>query len=69
MKKQTAVDQNHSKCVWKHKIIIPKEEAKTGYVKSKTEFLGVEFTLKDGSKQFVPKQETLEENETYGGDE
>jgi hypothetical protein len=37
------------------------EEPKTGYVKSETEFLGVEFTLKDGSKQFVPKQETLEE--------
>jgi hypothetical protein len=34
---------------------------KTGYVKSETEFLGIEFTLKDGSKQFVPKQETLEE--------
>jgi hypothetical protein len=40
---------------------LPQEEPKTGYVKSKTEFLGVEFTLKDGSKQFVPKQETLEE--------
>ena len=37
------------------------EEAKTGYVKSETEFLGVEFILKDGSKQFVSKQETLEE--------
>jgi hypothetical protein len=37
------------------------EEPKQGYIKSETEFLGVEFTLKDGSKQFVPKQETLEE--------
>jgi hypothetical protein len=44
-----------------YKIIIPQEEPKTGYVKSETKFLGVEFTLKDGSKQFVPKQETLEE--------
>jgi len=44
-----------------YKIIIPQEEPKTGYVKSKTEFLGVEFTLKDGSKQFVPIQSTLEE--------
>jgi hypothetical protein len=43
------------------KIIIPQEEPKTGYSKSETEFLGIEFTLKDGSKQFVPKQETLEE--------
>jgi hypothetical protein len=40
---------------------IDKEEPKIGYVKSETEFLGVEFTLKDGSKQFVPKQEKLEE--------
>lgn len=39
----------------------PQEEFKTGYVKSETEFLGVEFTLKDGYKQFVPKQETLED--------
>jgi len=46
---------------YSHKLIIPQEEPKTGYVKSKTEFLGVEFTLKDGSKQFVPIQETLEE--------
>ena len=38
-----------------------KEELKTGYVKSETEFLGVEFTLKDGSKKFIPKQEPLEE--------
>jgi hypothetical protein len=45
----------------KYTIIIPQEEPKTGYVKSETKFLGVEFTLKDGSKQFVPKQETLEE--------
>jgi hypothetical protein len=56
-----------------YKIIIPQEEPKTGYVKSETEFLGVEFTLKDGSKQFVPIQETLEEAaEKYsedGGDE
>jgi hypothetical protein len=46
---------------WEYKIRIPQEEPKTGYVKSETEFSGVEFTLKDGSKQFVPKQETLEE--------
>jgi hypothetical protein len=40
-----------------YKIIIPKEEPIVGYVKSETKLLGVEFTLKDGSKQFVPKQE------------
>ena len=39
---------------WVSKIIIPKEEPKTGYVKSETKILGVEFTLEDGSKQFVP---------------
>jgi hypothetical protein len=47
-----------------YKIIIPREEPKTGYVKSETEFLGVEFTLKDGSKQFIPKQETNMSNIT-----
>ncbi len=53
-----------------YKIIIPQEEPKTGYVKSKTEFLGVEFTLKDGSKQFVPIQSTLKEaaENKYGSD-
>ena len=41
-------------------------EHKTGYVKSETKLLGVEFTLKDGSKQFIPNNETLEEAaETY----
>lgn len=47
-----------------HKIpkeLFGQEEPKTGYSKSETEFLGVEFTLKDGSKQFVPKQEILPE--------
>ena len=45
----------------------PKEEYKSGYIKSDTEFLGVNFILKDGFEQFVPnlkeepKQETLEE--------
>jgi hypothetical protein len=32
-----------------------------GYSKSETKLVGVEFTLKDGSKQFIPKIETLEE--------
>jgi hypothetical protein len=50
--------------LWEYKIIIPQEELKTGYVKSETEFLGVEFTLKDGSKQFIPKQETNMSNIT-----
>jgi hypothetical protein len=45
---------------YSYKIIIPKEEPKLGYVKSETEFSGIEYTLKDGSKQFVPKQEILE---------
>ncbi len=44
-----------------YKIIIPKEQTKTGYSKSETKFLGVEFTLNDSSKQFIPKQETIEE--------
>jgi hypothetical protein len=35
------------------KIIIPKEEPKS-YIKSETKLLGIEFTLKDDSKQFVP---------------
>jgi hypothetical protein len=38
-----------------------KEEPKRGYVKSETELIGVQITLKDGSQQFIPKQETLEE--------
>ena len=38
-----------------------KQKEITGIIKSETEFLGIEFTLKDASKQFVPKQETLEE--------
>jgi hypothetical protein len=56
-------DKNYNRGNGKYyyKIIIPQEESKTGYSKSETEFLGIEFTLKDGSKQFVPKQETLEE--------
>jgi hypothetical protein len=54
-----------------YKIIIPqeewlspmqsfkvKEEHKRGYV-SETEFLGVQFILKDGSKQFIPIQDSL----------
>jgi hypothetical protein len=52
---------NRGNLKYYYKIIIPQEESKTGYSKSETEFLGIEFTLKDGSKQFVPKQETLEE--------
>jgi hypothetical protein len=52
---------DYPKGFFDYKIIIPQEEPKTGYVKSKTEFLGVEFTLKDGSKQFVPIQSTLKE--------
>ena len=47
--------------LWQYKIIIPQEEPETSYVKSETKFLGIEFTLKDGFKQFIPKQETLEE--------
>ena len=56
--------QNNSNSVL-YKIIIPKEEPKQGYVKSETEFLGIEFTLKDGSKQFVPnlKEEPKQELE------
>ena len=46
---------------YEYKIIIPQEEPETSYVKSETKFLGIEFTLKDGFKQFIPKQETLEE--------
>lgn len=46
-----------------------KEESKIGIIKSETKFLGIEYTHKDGSKQFVEynslqeesKQETLEE--------
>jgi hypothetical protein len=54
----------------RYKIIIPQEEPKLGYVKSETEFSGIEYTLKDGSKQVIiigeglPKQETLEEAAT-----
>jgi hypothetical protein len=29
---------------------------KKGHVKSETEFLGIIYTLKDGSKKFVPTQ-------------
>jgi hypothetical protein len=56
-------DKNYNRGNGKYyyKIIIPQEEPKTGYSKSETEFLGIEFTLKDGSKQFIPKQETLED--------
>ncbi len=39
----------------------PIEEPKRGYVVSETKLLGCEFILKDGSKQFIPKQSTLEE--------
>jgi len=50
-----------------YKIIIPQEEPKIGYIASETKLLGVLFTLKDGSKQFVakkepkPKQKTLKD--------
>ncbi len=40
--------------LYKYKIIIPKGESKKNFIKSKTEFLGITYTLKDGSKQFVP---------------
>lgn len=40
--------------LYKYKIIIPKGESKKNFIKSKTEFLGITYTLEDGSKQFVP---------------
>jgi hypothetical protein len=33
-----------------YKIFIPQEEPKQGYSKSETKFLGIQFTLKDGTK-------------------
>ena len=37
------------------------KEPKTGYIKSETKLIGIEFTFADGSKQFIPKQETTPE--------
>ena len=64
-------DYNHPKVdCHNYKTIIPIEGPDKGYVKSETEFLGIEFTLKDDSKQFIGlagelnnhiKKKTLEE--------
>jgi hypothetical protein len=45
----------------RYKAIITKEELKRGYSKSETKLLGIEFTLKDGTKQFIPNPEISEE--------
>ena len=52
--------------LYKYKIIIPKGEPKNNFIKSKTEFLGITYTLKDGSKQFVPNlKEELKTSEEW----
>jgi hypothetical protein len=53
-------DANVLACL-NEKCICKAEKIKTGYTASETELLGVQITLKDGSQQFIPKQETLEE--------
>jgi hypothetical protein len=55
-------DTNESAhCKWEYDL--PQEEPKQGYSKSETKILGIQFTLKDGTKQFVSKQETLKETD------
>lgn len=53
-------DANVLTCL-NEKCICKSEKIKTGYTASETELIGVQITLKDGSQQFIPKQETLEE--------
>jgi hypothetical protein len=53
-------DANVLTCL-NEKCICKAEKIKTGYTASETELIGVQITLKDGSQQFIPKQETFEE--------